>query len=117
MAETQGAAENPSRTRDHLANERTYLAWLRTAANVMVVGLAIAKFASSSGASAVAAGGVLIVVGAVGLGYGTIRYRKVNREIESNDYITGSRGRAPVVASTVLVIAMLMALVLLTLGR
>ena len=30
--------------RDHLANERTQLAWLRTGANVMVVGLAVARF-------------------------------------------------------------------------
>ena len=28
-----------------MANERTYLAWMRTAANVMVVGLVLAKFA------------------------------------------------------------------------
>ncbi|WP_175484275.1 DUF202 domain-containing protein, partial [Modestobacter sp. DSM 44400] len=28
------AGGNPGRARDHLANERTYLAWLRTGANV-----------------------------------------------------------------------------------
>ena len=37
-----------SRTRDELANERTFLAWLRTAANVMIVGLAIAKFGTGN---------------------------------------------------------------------
>ncbi|WP_139307046.1 DUF202 domain-containing protein, partial [Modestobacter sp. DSM 44400] len=38
MADEAGGG-NPGRARDHLANERTYLAWLRTGANVMVVGL------------------------------------------------------------------------------
>jgi uncharacterized membrane protein YidH (DUF202 family) len=46
-----------------LVNERTYLAWLRTAAaNVMVLGLAIIKFAEGAdtgGAPADAAGIVL----------------------------------------------------------
>lgn len=35
--------DSSSRARDHMANERTHLAWLRTAANVMVVGLAIVR--------------------------------------------------------------------------
>jgi putative membrane protein len=35
-----------SAVRDHLANERTQLAWLRTSANVVVVGLAVARFAA-----------------------------------------------------------------------
>lgn len=102
-----------SRTRDHLANERTYLAWLRTAANVMILGVAIAKFANGTTLFSVAAGGVLIFVGAAGLIYGTRRYRRVNREIESGRYLTGSRGRGPVIASIVLIIAVLAALALL----
>ncbi len=68
----------PSRARDHLANERTSLAWLRTAANMMVVGVAIAQFAKAGGATAIAAGAVLALVGAAGLVYGTLRYRRVN---------------------------------------
>ena len=34
-----------SRTTDHLANERTYLAWLRTGIGVIVFGFAIGRFA------------------------------------------------------------------------
>ena len=30
--------------RDHLANERTYLAWLRTGVTLMGVGVALVKF-------------------------------------------------------------------------
>ena len=81
--------------RDHLANERTQLAWLRTGANVMVVGLVIARFGDSGEVSGVslAAGGLLVVVGAIGVVYGTLRYRKVGREL--------SRGIAQLPASTV----------------
>jgi putative membrane protein len=106
---------NPSRGRDHLANERTYLAWLRAAATVMILGLAIAEFGGGS-IFTVSAGAVLIAVGAIGLIYGTARYRRVNDEIEHGHYITGSRGRGPALASAVLIIAVLVALVLLIAG-
>ena len=35
---------NPNRARDHLANERTFLAWLRTGVATMVFGFAIGRF-------------------------------------------------------------------------
>ena len=34
---------NPSRIRDHLANERTYLAWMRTAISLMGFGVVILR--------------------------------------------------------------------------
>ena len=34
---------NPARVRDHLANERTYLAWMRTALAMMGFGVVIAR--------------------------------------------------------------------------
>src|SRR5260370_33376903 len=37
--------DNSSRARDHLANERTFLAWLRTGVAVVVFGFAIGRFA------------------------------------------------------------------------
>lgn len=43
---TDKASENAiddERVRDHLANERTYLAWLRTGASTMGLGVVIAK--------------------------------------------------------------------------
>ncbi len=113
-----GATSSSSRARDHMANERTYLAWLRTAANVMVVGLVLARFGDGghvTGASIVA-GGILIVVGAVGVGYGTVRYRQVNHELEGGHYLTGSHGRGPTVASGVLIVAIVAALLVLVVG-
>ncbi len=106
-------AQARTRARDHLANERTYLAWLRTGANVMVLGLALAKFTSDTGSRALAAGVLLVAVGGTGLVYGTVRYRQVNGEIERGEYATGTRGVAPTVASAVLIAAVVAALVLL----
>ncbi|MCW6035837.1 DUF202 domain-containing protein [Spirulina subsalsa FACHB-351] len=37
------AQRSPSRIRDHLANERTYLAWMRTAIALMGFGIVIAR--------------------------------------------------------------------------
>src|SRR5580658_10966631 len=37
--------ENSNRARDHLANERTFLAWVRTGIAIVVFGFAIGRFA------------------------------------------------------------------------
>jgi putative membrane protein len=98
-----------STVRDHLANERTQLAWLRTSANVIVVGLAVARFADGGEvtAASLVAGGILILTGAVGAGYGTLRYRRAAEAIRSGaiDEITASTG--PTVATGVLLLAVL----------
>jgi putative membrane protein len=39
------APSNPNLARDHLANERTFLAWVRTGVAVVVFGFAIGRFA------------------------------------------------------------------------
>lgn len=103
-----------SRTRDHLANERTYLAWLRTAANIMVLGLAIARLIGHGGARALAAGGILVVVGAAGLAYGAIRYRRVSVAIDQSTRVSGLGARGPMIAAVVLVAAIAATLALLT---
>ncbi|HMD96763.1 MAG TPA: DUF202 domain-containing protein [Terriglobia bacterium] len=36
--------ENPNRARDHLANQRTFLAWVRTGIAIVVLGFAIGRF-------------------------------------------------------------------------
>jgi putative membrane protein len=36
--------EKPLRASDHLANERTFLAWMRTSISVIVFGFVVAKF-------------------------------------------------------------------------
>jgi uncharacterized membrane protein YidH (DUF202 family) len=68
-------------------------------------------------ASSTAAGGILVVTGAAGIVLGTRRYRQVTRELESGMYVTGTRGRVAILASTVLIVSLTAALVLLLIGR
>lgn len=81
--------------RDHLANERTFLAWTRTAITVMALGFVVAKFGillrEIGGASVhlltVRAGavvGILLVVnGLVLLALALHRFLRLRRGIES----------------------------------
>lgn len=43
LGQGMNAPKNPNRARDHLANERTYLAWIRTAVSLMGFGILIVK--------------------------------------------------------------------------
>jgi putative membrane protein len=104
-----------SSVRDHLANERTQLAWLRTSANVVVVGLAVARFADGGemSAASLVAGLVLIVTGAVGVLYGTARYRAASAAIRAGDTEGISSSNGPVVAAFVLLGAVLVSTLVL----
>jgi putative membrane protein len=44
MSDAPGATPNDARFRDHAANERTLLAWIRTGIALMAFGFAIARF-------------------------------------------------------------------------
>jgi uncharacterized membrane protein YidH (DUF202 family) len=107
-----------STVRDHLANERTQLAWLRTSANVVVVGLAVAKFGDEGDvtAASLVAGGILILTGVVGVVYGTARYRRVAAALRRGDSegISGSFG--PSAAAVILIVAVLVSAVVLLAG-
>lgn len=102
-----------SRIREHLANERTYLAWLRTSVALMALGLAAAKFGSHSVVYAFSAGGVLIGSAIAVFGYATARYRVVNREIGRGQFTTGGSVHGPITAAVGLVLAIIVALLLL----
>ncbi len=104
--------------RDHLANERTQLAWLRTGANVMVVGLAVARFGDGGEVTPVSlvAGGLLVLVGALGVGYGTLRYRRTAAELRVGTAEAASSSAGPAVAAGVLVAAVAAAVLVLLLG-
>ncbi len=100
-AEEQELASTPDR-RDHMANERTFLAWVRTSISIMVFGFVVEKFAlflnkltllvekkplspSSIHYSSIMAI-VLVAMGAV-IGFlAFIRYKKVEREINEGTF-------------------------------
>ncbi len=104
--------------RDHLANERTQLAWLRTGATAMVVGLGIARFADDGqiSAASLVAGGILVLTGAAAVCFGTVRYRRVARELREGVTRTAAETAGPTIAAGVLLVAMVAATVVVLMG-
>lgn len=101
----ENKATNSAYTRDHLANERTFLAWVRTSIGIMAFGFVVEKFAIfmkklayflgkaelskslpvSSGYSAIF-GIMLVALGALMGLLAFIRYKKIESEISRNSY-------------------------------
>ena len=92
-------SSNPNRARDHLANERTFLAWLRTGVATIVFGFAIGRFSIAlrefmklQGQPSTTPGfttwlGIISAVGGVLLILtGLERYRKTRIQIDSNTF-------------------------------
>ena len=107
MAETtenKKSAQLPD-CRDHMANERTFLAWVRTGIGIMAFGFVVEKFAlfikklsyvlekkaapeaisTSLGYSSIF-GIILVAMGALMGLLAFVRYKKVEREIAENAY-------------------------------
>lgn len=84
-------ADADSRARTHLANERTFLAWLRTGLSLVAVGMAAARFLPLDlipGIPYVTLFAVLLVVSGTGaVIYGANRYAMARREIEAGSYL------------------------------
>jgi putative membrane protein len=104
---------------DHAANERTFLAWVRTAIAVMAFGFLVEKFdlfleiaSQTLARRTLSAGGQLVgnVAGLIliGLGAGTIilailRFRRTAIEIDSAQTLRGSGERLDVALAGLLV--------------
>lgn len=106
---------NPNRARDHLANERTFLAWVRTAVAIVVFGFAIGRFSIAMrqltalsgrplhtgglsvwmGASSILAGVALVIAGLV-------RYRKTREQLDQGSFEPAGFGLDLVTILTVL---------------
>lgn len=74
-----------SAARDQLANERTFLAWVRTGLGLVGVGVVLAKWVEE-GARAQLGGIAFVVWGAALLGYALVRYRAVTAMLERGKY-------------------------------
>jgi putative membrane protein len=90
---------NPNRARDHLANERTFLAWVRTGAAIVVFGFAIGRFSIAMRQFAameghpVQTGGMSVWMGSgailAGVGLvvaGLVRYRRTRVQLDSGTF-------------------------------
>jgi putative membrane protein len=91
--------EDSNRARDHLANERTFLAWVRTGIAIVVFGFAIGRFAIALRQLAQFQGGSLhtagfsvwlgtssIVAGIVLVVTGLLRYRRTRALLDEGKF-------------------------------
>jgi putative membrane protein len=87
--------------RDHLANERTFLAWVRTGVAIVVFGFAIGRFAVAirqwmqlegqghvvpTAGLSVWFGTAAIIAGVVVCLMGLVRYHQTRKQIDSGDF-------------------------------
>lgn len=91
MAEvTDRGADADSRARTHLANERTFLAWLRTGLSLVLVGMAAARFLPLDlvpGFPYVTVFSILLVVsGTATVIFGASRFAAATRQIDQGAY-------------------------------
>ncbi|KAJ1618705.1 hypothetical protein T492DRAFT_891577 [Pavlovales sp. CCMP2436] len=83
-------ANTGSTARDHLANERTFLAWLRTGLSLLGVGLAFAKFAG--GWTGMLSGGLFVSLGAVFIAFSGWRYFEVRFDLAADRFSINTGG-------------------------
>ena len=95
----ENVAENSNLARDHLANERTFLAWVRTSVAIVVFGFAIGRFAialrqltrfqgqvSKSTGLSVWMGMISILGGVAMVVAGLLRYRKTRALLDQGKF-------------------------------
>jgi putative membrane protein len=98
-ASQKDVAENSNLARDHLANERTFLAWVRTSVAIVVFGFAIGRFAialrqlarfqgqvSKSTGLSVWMGMISILGGVAMVVAGLLRYRKTRALLDQGKF-------------------------------
>jgi len=81
-----------STARDHLANERTFLAWVRTALGLVGLGVVIERLFAGGDRLAVVAGVAFIGFGGACLVYAVSRYLWVAKNLERGMFPVAFRG-------------------------
>lgn len=94
-----------STARDHLANERTYLAWVRTALGLVGLGVLLERLgAGGERLITVAAGVGFISFGGLALIYAVTRYLRVSKNLEQGTFPVARRGPVVVAIGALLVV-------------
>ena len=85
-------SSNSNRTRDHLANERTYLAWMRTAVALLGFGLVVVRLrtalppATQGPLHAWQIGLLFCLAGLGSVGFATAHFFHIQSAIENDSY-------------------------------
>ncbi len=94
-------ASTDSYARDHLANERTFLAWIRTALGLIGLGVIVAKLVETEGLVAEFVGTSMIVLGGGMVVYAIARYEKVTALLDDERFQAASWGPLILAALTI----------------
>ena len=95
-----------STARDHLANERTFLAWIRTALAITGVGIGLLKWDGIS----MGAGYLVLALGVIVLFSATWRYLNVMQQLSENRFEPNVKSALMVVTIIVVVVVALLLL-------
>ena len=105
--------ESP-RVREHLANERTFLAWVRTGIALLALGLLLAKFrfevavGTTAGVVGGATFGALFAVGGLGtVVFGLVHYQSTRKAIQEATFSPLGAG-ATVMAAVIIVVGLVL---------
>lgn len=127
MASSDNDIKKSGRSSDHLANERTFLAWIRTSIGIMAFGFVLVKFALFLRQFAfvlqkdqnLQPQGYSSVIGIAMVGFGAligllgfIKYLNVRKQIDSDRY-QSSIGLSLILTIVVLVLGLLLVVYLI----
>ena len=89
--------------REHAANERTFLAWVRTSIGVVGFGFLVTRFDIHSEIAHVA-GLILIVLGTAMIGVAAWRFRRTAKEIDADATHPGTGSRTDLALAALLLL-------------
>jgi len=128
VGEQQKTESGSARAREHLANERTLLAWIRTSIALMGLGFVVARFGlflreiSAIGGHVVQSGSsysgpigiVLVASGLLAVAVSTFRFFQARDQIEKGRFVPEIFAEVAIVAVTLVAGAALIAYLALT---
>lgn len=124
--EVNNNSNNKPAPADYLANERTFLAWVRTSMGIMAFGFVVVKFSlfvkqisfilnradapelpADHGHYSALVGIILVGLGVVAIILSYIRYRNTNKQLETGNYEHSSLYISVLTAAIVLISVLL----------
>ena len=101
MSSDKDTNSSPFKPNDHLANERTYLAWVRTGIGIMAFGFVVVKFslfvkqisfvlqtedATTPHGYSASIGIVLVILGTLAILFAFMQYRRIENQLRNGTY-------------------------------
>ena len=101
--------------REHMANERTLLSWVRTGVTIVSIGLIVQRFGAEVGPAKASGifGVALVGFGCLTLIIGMIQFFRTRRQIDAGEFASSLVGYTIVVAVTLVLSGVFMVYVLL----